>query len=154
MINKKKINIVYLLPASKKPSGGAKVVYEYSDIINKFQVKSISSQIVHLKKKSNIKIIDSFKKKFFFKKKNEYGWKSHRRAAMESFSQGGLEFSWSHDTVCNPTIQDLIRRQLLYNEGNLFLPREESEGFLNSNEQVHHQFVQELINRKKQSRQI
>lgn len=84
----------------------------------------------------------------------EYGWKSHRRAAMESFSQGGLEFSWSHDTVCNPTIQDLIRRQLLYNEGNLFLPREESEGFLNSNEQVHHQFVQELINRKKQTRQI
>lgn len=85
MINKKKINIVYLLPASKKPSGGAKVVYEYSDIINKFQIKNISSQIVHLKKKSNIKIIDSFKKKFFSKKKNEYGWKSHDLKVSKKF---------------------------------------------------------------------
>ena len=84
----------------------------------------------------------------------EYGWKSHRRAAVESFSLGGLEFSWSRDTVCNPTIQELIKRELLYNEGNLFLPREESEGFLDSDEQVHHRFVQELIKRKKQTGQI
>jgi hypothetical protein len=51
MINQKKINIVYLLPESKKPSGGAKVIYEHSAIINKLQINNFSSEIVHLKKK-------------------------------------------------------------------------------------------------------
>ena len=84
----------------------------------------------------------------------EYAWKYHRRAAVESFSQGGLEFSWSLDKVCNPTIKELIKRHLLYLEGNLFLPREESSEFINSNEQKEHRFVQDLISLKKKSGQI
>ena len=51
MIREKKINIVYILPTSKKPAGGPKVIYEHSDIINKLKLKNISSEILHLKKK-------------------------------------------------------------------------------------------------------
>lgn len=86
MINQKKINIVYFLPESKKPSGGAKVIYEHSAIINKLQINNFSSEIVHLKKKNNIKIINSLKKKFFYtKKKNEYGWKSEDLCISKKF---------------------------------------------------------------------
>ena len=86
MINKKKINIVYLLPVSKKPSGGAKVIYEHSAIINKLQIDNFSSEIVHLKKKNNIKIISSLRNKFFpLKKKNEYGWKSKDLCVNQKF---------------------------------------------------------------------
>jgi hypothetical protein len=86
MINQKKINIVYILPESKKPSGGAKVIYEHSAIINKLQINNFSSEIVHLKKKNNIKIINSLKKKFFYtKKKNEYGWKSEDLCISKKF---------------------------------------------------------------------
>ena len=55
MIRKKKINIVYILPTSKKPAGGPKVIYEHSDIINKLRLKDISSEILHLKKKKFLK---------------------------------------------------------------------------------------------------
>lgn len=86
MINKKKINIVYLLPVSKKPSGGAKVIYEHSAIINKLQIGNFSSEIVHLKKKNNIKIINSLRNKFFHpKQQNEYGWKTKDLCVNQKF---------------------------------------------------------------------
>ena len=74
MIREKKINIVYILPVSKKPAGGPKVIYEHSDIINKLQLKSISSEILHIKKKRVFKILNSIKKYFIYK--NSYGWES------------------------------------------------------------------------------
>ena len=46
----KKINIIYLLPALKGASGGAKVIYNQSSILNSSK-NNISSQILHLKKK-------------------------------------------------------------------------------------------------------
>ena len=48
---KKKRNIIYVLPAHKGPSGGSKVIYQHSELINKFEINNISSQILHLKKK-------------------------------------------------------------------------------------------------------
>ena len=50
----KKINIIYLLPELKGASGGAKVIYEHSSILNTLD-KNISSCILHLKKKFPIK---------------------------------------------------------------------------------------------------
>ena len=55
MIRYKKINIVYILPPSKKPAGGPKVIYKHSDIINKLKLTNISSEILHLKKKEFLK---------------------------------------------------------------------------------------------------
>ncbi len=45
----KKINIIYFLPEMKGASGGAKVIYKHSNIINNLN-ENFSSQIVHLKR--------------------------------------------------------------------------------------------------------
>jgi len=45
-----KINIIYLLPEMKGASGGAKVIYNHSLILNSLN-KNVNSKIVHLKKK-------------------------------------------------------------------------------------------------------
>ena len=50
----KKINIIYLLPEMKGASGGAKVIYNHSSILNSLD-KDISSSVNHLKKKLVIK---------------------------------------------------------------------------------------------------
>ena len=44
-----KINIIYLLPEMKGASGGAKVIYNHSLILNNLN-KKINSKIIHLKK--------------------------------------------------------------------------------------------------------
>ena len=35
---KKKINIIYIVPAHKNASGGSKVIYQHSELINKFKI--------------------------------------------------------------------------------------------------------------------
>ena len=55
----KKINIIYLIPAYKKPSGGSIVVYNHSKIINSFKKNNISSKIHHYKKIRKAKLINS-----------------------------------------------------------------------------------------------
>ena len=60
---KKKINIIYILPAHKSASGGSKVIYQHSELINKLKIHNISSHILHLKKKKMDKIFLSIKKK-------------------------------------------------------------------------------------------
>ena len=44
-------NIIYLSHAEKGPSGGAKIIYHHSEIINK--IKNFSSQVLHIEKKKN-----------------------------------------------------------------------------------------------------
>ena len=44
-----KINIIYLLPEMKGASGGAKVIYNHSLILNNLN-KNINSKVIHLKK--------------------------------------------------------------------------------------------------------
>ena len=53
-------NIVYITHAEKGPSGGAKIIYHHSEIIN--QLKDYSSDVVHLKKNKFSKIKISIKK--------------------------------------------------------------------------------------------
>ena len=62
MKKKKKINIIYILPAHKSASGGSKVIYQHSELINKFKIDNVSSHILHLKKKRINKILLSLKK--------------------------------------------------------------------------------------------
>ncbi len=52
-MKKKKVNIIYILPAHKSASGGSKVIYQHSELINKFKIDNVSSHILHLKKKEN-----------------------------------------------------------------------------------------------------
>ena len=50
-MNIQKKNIIYFLPAAKNPSGGAKYMYQHSNLINKMNIKGLSSSIIHYKKK-------------------------------------------------------------------------------------------------------
>ena len=65
----KKFNIIYLLPEMKGASGGAKVIYNHSSILNQVD-KRISSKIVHLKKKFSYKLELSLAKKLNFLRKD------------------------------------------------------------------------------------
>ena len=64
-------NIIYLLPAQKFPSGGARVIYKHSNLINNFNIKNLSSSIIHYKKRRSSKYLESIKKKLSFKNNNE-----------------------------------------------------------------------------------
>ena len=56
------MNIIYLNTTEKEPSGGAKIIYNHSDIINKLAFKGVKSEVLHLKKKRISKIKISIKK--------------------------------------------------------------------------------------------
>ena len=81
----KKKNIIYVLPAHKGPSGGSKVIYQHSELINKLEINNISSQILHLKKKKLSKLSLSFKKRVFTKQSKKYGWYANEMKAVNSF---------------------------------------------------------------------
>ena len=49
------LNIIYLCTKEKAPSGGAKVIYNHSDIINELKIKNINSEVLHFKKKKYLK---------------------------------------------------------------------------------------------------
>ena len=67
------VNIIYLLPEMKGASGGAKVIYNHSLILNNIN-KNISSKIIHLKKKLSYKIELSLSKRIKFFNKQNSGW--------------------------------------------------------------------------------
>jgi hypothetical protein len=85
MINKK-INIIYLIQAYKKPSGGSMVAYNHSRIINSFKKINISSEILHYKKKRTAKLITSLKKIFKIRNyKNGFGYKPNDIKPVKNF---------------------------------------------------------------------
>jgi len=80
----KKANIIYLLPEMKGASGGAKVIYNHSLILNNLGV-NISSRIVHLKKKFFYKLELSLAKKVKFFSKTYSGWDGNRMKISKNF---------------------------------------------------------------------
>lgn len=56
------MNIIYLNTTEKEPSGGAKIIYKHSDIINNLKIKEIKSEVLHLKKTKVSKFKTSIKK--------------------------------------------------------------------------------------------
>jgi hypothetical protein len=67
------MNVIYLNTVEKKPSGGAKVIYNHSSIINNLKIKNLTSEILHLKKTKISKLKTSLKK-IFNVRYLEYGW--------------------------------------------------------------------------------
>ena len=66
-------NIVYVSHAEKGASGGAKIIYNHSQIIN--DLNNFSSEVVHLKRNRLAKIKISVKKKLKIDSRNdESGW--------------------------------------------------------------------------------
>ena len=68
------MNIIYLNTTEKEPSGGAKIIYKHSNIINNLGIKEISSEVLHIKKSKISKFKTSIKK-ILKVSQNESGWK-------------------------------------------------------------------------------
>ena len=113
----KKINIIYLIPAYKKPSGGSIVVYNHSKIINSFKKNNISSKIIHYKKTRKAKLITSLKKILKINNyKNEFGYKPNDIKAVKNFcplsnwvdnkfaAKNDLKFNRQNDFIIFPEI--------------------------------------------------
>ena len=109
-------NIIYFLPAQKKPSGGAKVIYNHSNIINKFAIRGLSSSIIHYKKKKYSKYLESIKKRLPFRNDKEFGYKFKDFKIVKNFKpdsdwfnekinyKNNLEFDKKNDFIIFPEI--------------------------------------------------
>ena len=106
----KNFNIIYLLPEMKGASGGAKVIYKHSAILNNLD-KNVSSSINHLKKKISYKVTVSLSKKFkIFEQKNS-GWEGKKMKISKNYSP-------SDKWVTNKVI---LGKSLDFNKHNDFL---------------------------------
>ena len=93
----KKANIIYLLPEMKGASGGAKVIYNHSLILNSLG-KNISSRIVHLKKNFFYKLELSLAKKVKFFSKTHSGWDGNRMRVSKNFKP---KKDWYENKILN-----------------------------------------------------
>ena len=89
-----KVNIIYLLPEIKGASGGAKVIYNHSLILNNLD-KNISSKIIHLKKNFLYKAEASLSKRFDLFSKKESGWNPNKMKISKNFKPNKTWFD--HD---------------------------------------------------------
>ena len=81
------VNIIYLLPEMKGASGGAKVIYNHSSILNNLN-KNISSKVIYLKKNFLYKLQLSLSKRIKFFDKKSSGWDGKK---MQVKSEGAME---------------------------------------------------------------
>ena len=76
-------NVIFFTHAEKGPSGGAKYIYRYSQIIN--EMKNFSSEVVHIKKKRTSKYKNSINKILNLKNKNFSGWQFNEITYTKNF---------------------------------------------------------------------
>jgi hypothetical protein len=93
----KKVNIIYLLPEMKGASGGAKVIYNHSLILNNLGV-NISSRTIHLKKNFFYKLELSLAKKVKFFSKTHSGWDGNRMRVSKNFKP---KKDWYENKILN-----------------------------------------------------
>ena len=82
-------NIIFLTHAEKGPSGGAKYIYRYSQIIN--QIKNFSSEVLHIKKKRTSKYKNSINKILNLKKNITSGWQYKDITCAKNFKYNWFE---------------------------------------------------------------
>ena len=90
-----KINIIYLLPEMKGASGGAKVIYNHSLILNSLN-KNVNSKIVHLKKKLLYKLEESLSKRIKLFEKKYSGWNGKKMKISKKFRP---KKNWYNDKI-------------------------------------------------------
>jgi len=84
------------LPAHKGASGGSKIIYTHSKIINKLNINNISSQVLHLKKSRLSKLSLSLKKKIFKLSSKKYGWNLNDMKAAGEYAPSS---SWNKNKI-------------------------------------------------------
>ena len=101
----KKLNVIYIVASEKGISGGEKVIYRHSEILNKY-FKNINSEIIPLKRNKISKYKNSFLK--IINKKNKYtGW-----------SIKDIEIKKAHEpkfNVHNPKFRNKFSNQYRFN---------------------------------------
>ena len=70
------LNIIYFTTSEKGPSGGAKIIYQHSEVINKLNINNVTSEVLHIKKSAISKWTISIKKKLKIKSNERAGWNS------------------------------------------------------------------------------
>ena len=115
-----KINIIYLNNTEKFASGGSKIIYNHSRIINTYYLKKFNSEILHIKRKKVSKYINSLTKRFF--KSKDYGWKFSDICASKNFKsklfkddikfKNSLNFNYQKDFIIIPEICGFIMEQV------------------------------------------
>ena len=79
------LNLIYFCTAEKGPSGGAKIIYNHSDHINKLNITNLTSEIIHIKKKKISKWNTSLKKLFKYDDVNYSGWSANDITVKKKF---------------------------------------------------------------------
>ena len=87
-------NIIFFVDAQKGPSGGGKIIYQYSNYID--SLKNFKSSVAHLEKKKIYKWINSINKKNSKKKNNETGWKFKELRVKKNHN-----FTWFDQKIKN-----------------------------------------------------
>ena len=116
-----KINVVYIVASEKNISGGEKVIYRHSEILNKV-FKNITSEIIPLKRNKLSKYKNSFFK--ILNKKNKYtGWgiedigiKSNHKPKFNIYNakfRNKFAFNKNTDFVVLPEIFAHLANELL-----------------------------------------
>ena len=90
-LSKRKINIIYICTAEKGPSGGAKIVYDHSDHINRLDIANVSSEVLHIKKKKISKWNTSLKKALSLSETNYSGWNAEDVSISKNFRSKWFE---------------------------------------------------------------
>ena len=81
----KKINIIYFLPEMKGASGGARVIYKHSNIINNLN-QNFSSQVIHLKRNIIYKFEASLAKRLSFLNNKYSGLDAKKMKISKNYS--------------------------------------------------------------------
>jgi len=81
----KSLNIIYICTAEKGASGGAKIIYNHSDHINKLKIKNVTSEVLHVKKKKISKWKTSIKKAFNINNTDYSGWNPNNITVSKNF---------------------------------------------------------------------
>ena len=91
------VNIIYLLPEMKGASGGAKVIYNHSSILNNLD-KKISSKVIYLKKNFLYKLQLSLSKRIKFFDEKFSGWDGKKMKVSKKFKPNK---EWHKDEIFN-----------------------------------------------------
>ena len=119
----KKINIIYICIAEKGPSGGGKIIYNHSDIINNLK-NNFTSQVLHIKKKKYKKWSNSLNKILNINEKKYSGWDLSDIVVNKNFKshwfenkiniKNNFKFDKKKDFVIIPEIFSHFANELLF----------------------------------------
>lgn len=87
------MNIIYLNTTEKKPSGGSKIIYKHSNIINNLKIKNLTSENLYLKKSKFSKYKTSIKKILKIRQ-TETGWKFSDICIAKNYKS-----KWVNDSI-------------------------------------------------------